>query len=246
MDLGAFLMDNAETWGVIVLIIQGVVAWVLLSQRARLKNAEASADKAKSDSERVKREADTKLEQVRGENAETMALFKLLEQQLTNTANLADSIREQNKILQLQGKQHADALQLVVDSNQLSAQTSREIAQLVTNFQQFSQGQHTETRRTIQEAHKNSLQEVTERLQQVKDEMEMIRVGLNGHFKELEPLFQRRFDAMEKRLLDAITALKTTPPPDVPDISPAPPVVNTDIGEDEDGKPDTSLLDLAS
>lgn len=239
-EIGAYLMENAEVFGAVLLIIQAFVTAIVISQRARLKNAEATAEIAKSESERVKREADAKMEQVRGENAETMALFKLLEQQLANTANLADRISEQNKILTLQGRQHTDAMQMIAESNAASNQLSERIANQILGFQEFSREQHARTRGAIADAAQDTTDEIARNLEEVRTDLKQFREAMNGNFKRLEPQLQERFNALERRVMDAIAALKPAPPPVA-----IVPVVNPDIGEDEDGKPDTSLLDKA-
>lgn len=176
-----------ENWGqILLLIIQGILAWVIYAQRVRLKHAETNAKNAEAAVAKAKAIADRELEQIRGENAETMALVKLLGDQITSTRELSFAINEQNKILSLQGKQYADAMKLIAETNAASIQLSERIANNVLTFQEFSKGEHAKTRGLMAD----TTQEVTDAFTAaVEKEGQAVRkevMALRGEWADLK------------------------------------------------------------
>jgi len=57
----------------------------------------------------------------------------------------------------------------------------------------------------IADTAQETVEKLSENLEQIKTELQSVRVNMNGHFKTLEPRIQEQFDAMEKRIIDAIT-----------------------------------------
>lgn len=176
-----------EDWGqLLLLLIQGIFALLLWNQRIRMKKAETKAKNAEAAVIDAKADADRELEKIRGENAETMALVKLLGDQITSTRELSFAINEQNKILTLQGKQYADAMKLIAETNAASIQLSERIANNVLTFQEFSKEQHAMTRGLVAD----STEEVTDAVAKaVEKEGLVIRkevLALRGEWSDLK------------------------------------------------------------
>jgi hypothetical protein len=224
--LKALLMED---WGqLLLLILQGVLAWVIWNQRIRMKNAETKAKNAEATAEQVKRRHDNELEKIRAENAETMALVKLRGDQISATQGLTTVINEQNKILTLQGKQHSDAMTLFADSNAASIQLSEKIADHIISFQSFSKEQHAMTRATVGDASQTVIDSVEKGLENTRADIAAVAKDVQDVKRIVESLtpcpdeLMVKLDRIELHLMSIEQQVPEKPKLDIEPIEPKP------------------------
>jgi molybdopterin converting factor small subunit len=172
-QLGIHIVDG---WQIVGYIISAALAWVLYQQRIRMKKTETETVTAKATAETTRNEANAKIEQVRAESAESMAMLTLLEKQISGTARLADAIGEQNKIIQLNGKQHSDAMVMIAESGSAAIHLSQQMVRQLATFQEFSREQHARTRGVIADTAQETVEKLSENLEQIKTELQSVRV----------------------------------------------------------------------
>lgn len=207
MTLQELVVNN---WELLSVAFNAILGYFLLRQQNSLTKTKIRLT-----------ETETKADAIKAESAQDMAIIKLLEGQIANLARMAAAIEESNSIARTESLRHAEERKQFTTVVNSVIEAHKQQTTLITDFQNYSKGQHEHTRETVN-AVGGKVDEMAANIQQAVTDASEFRKGLNGRFNHLDEQVKERFESLERNMQEALKKARDTKPLDASKLDHAP------------------------